>query len=137
MKENYVYPVKIYESDGMFEVCVPDFDDAVTCGDTQEEAVRAAQEIIAVNIIDLENEGRDIPVASDISDIQSSEGETVICVHVWMPYFRNITKEVYVKKTLTIPQWLDILSKEKNINFSAVLVKGLKNELGIEERRKK
>lgn len=35
------------------------------------------------------------------------------------------------KKTLTIPQRLDLLAKEKNINFSAVLVNGLKQELGL------
>ena len=50
-----------------------------------------------------------------------------------MPYWRTRAKEVYVKKTLTIPSWIDVLAKEKNLNFSNVLVKGLKKELGIEE----
>ena len=53
---------------------------------------------------------------------------------MWMPYFRHIEKIIYVKKTLTVPKWLDEMAKKKNINFSAVLVKGLKNELGIVER---
>jgi hypothetical protein len=51
-----------------------------------------------------------------------------------MPYFRNIEKVVYVKKTLTIPKWLDEMAKQQNINFSATLVKGLKNRLGIRDR---
>ena len=49
-----------------------------------------------------------------------------------MPYFRQIQKTIYVKKTLTIPKWLDEMAKEKNVNFSAILVKGLKAELGID-----
>ena len=55
----------------------------------------------------------------------------VIYIHVWLPYFRNATKEIYVKKNVTIPQWLDLLAKESNINYSAALVKGIKQELGI------
>lgn len=46
-------------------------------------------------------------------------------------YCRKIAKEVYVKKNVTIPQWLDILAKERKINYSAALVKGIKMELGI------
>jgi post-segregation antitoxin (ccd killing protein) len=47
------------------------------------------------------------------------------------------TKEVYVKKTLTIPMSLDIRARENNINFSATLVKGIKDELEEIERKKK
>jgi len=56
-------------------------------------------------------------------------------INVWMPYHRTKIKEVYVKKTLTIPVWLDMLAKENNINFSATLVKGLKEELGLSRSR--
>ena len=40
-----------------------------------------------------------------------------------------------MKKTLTIPSYLDILAKNKNINFSQVLQNALKKELGIENKR--
>ena len=45
--------------------------------------------------------------------------------------FPNDNKGDLCQKTLTIPQRLDLLAKEKNINFSAVLVNGLKQELGL------
>jgi post-segregation antitoxin (ccd killing protein) len=48
-----------------------------------------------------------------------------------MPYHKSRIKEVYVKKTLTIPSWLDILAKNNNINFSAILVKAIKKELNL------
>ena len=101
----------------------------------ESEVIRSAQEVLALCIIDNENQGEENPEPSKESDIQLEEGEKVVYVHLWMPYFRNITKEIYVKKTLTIPQWLDLLAKEKNVNFSAVLVNGLKQELGIEGRK--
>ena len=53
----------------------------------------------------------------------------MIYIHIWLPYYRNISKEVYIKKNVTIPQWLDILAKRKKINYSAALVKGLEHEL--------
>ena len=36
-----------------------------------------------------------------------------------------------IKKTLTIPQWLDIMAREKDINFSYILQEGLKKELNL------
>ena len=58
-----------------------------------------------MEILDYESRGEELPMPN--------ETETdVIYVHIWMPYFRNAAKEVYVKKNVTIPQWLDILAKE-------------------------
>ena len=36
-----------------------------------------------------------------------------------------------VKKTLSIPAWLNNIAMEQNINFSKVLQKALMNELGL------
>lgn len=49
-----------------------------------------------------------------------------------MPHHKQSIKETYVKKTLTVPVWLNILAKQANINFSSVLVKGLNEELNID-----
>ena len=79
-----------------------------------------------------EDRGIENPSPSEPGQIVTEEGEKLIYVHLWMPYFRQIQKTIYVKKTLTIPKWLDEMAKEKNVNFSAVLVKGLKSELGMD-----
>ena len=36
-----------------------------------------------------------------------------------------------MKKNVTIPQGLDILAKENNVNYSAAMVRGIKMALGI------
>lgn len=131
MKENYVYPIKIKKEDGIFLIAFPDFPDQMTEAIDESEVIRSAQELLTLCIIDNEDKGIENPEPSKESDILLEEGERVIYVHLWMPYFRKITKVVYVKKTLTIPQWLDDMAKAKGVNFSAVLVKGLKQELGI------
>ena len=93
--------------------------------ETREKAIMEAQESLALTILDYESRQQELPVANE-------DEMDVIWIHIWMPRFRNAAKEIYVKKNVTIPQWLDNLAKENNVNYSAALVKGIKNELGIE-----
>ena len=48
-----------------------------------------------------------------------------------MPLVRNEMEEQAVKKTLTIPQWLNQLAEAQNVNFSQVLQSALKEYLKI------
>lgn len=132
MQENYIYPVKVKEEDGIFLVSFPDFPNQATDAVCESEMIRNAQEVLALCIQENESEGVKNPEPSEEKDIVLEEGERLLYVHLWMPYFRRLTKEVYVKKTLTIPKWLDLLAKGSEVNFSAVLVNGLKRELGID-----
>ena len=125
MRENYIYPAKIKKEDDVYQVMFVDFPNAsLVEGETEEEAIHYAQECLALEILDKENRGEKLPEPS-------SDLENVVYIHIWMPYFRNAAKEIYVKKNVTIPQWLDILAKEKKVNYSAALVKGIKLVLGI------
>lgn len=80
---------------------------------------------MALEILDYESRNQELPIPSE-------EVSDVVFIHIWMPYFRNASKEIYVKKNVTIPQWLDILAKENKVNYSAALVRGIKMALGIE-----
>ena len=126
MKENYVYPAIVRKMGEEIEVSFLDFPDLIAVADDENEIIRTAQEVLALTILDYVDQGKKLPEPSMASG-------NIIYIHVWMPYFKNTTKEIYVKKSVTMPQWLDILAKERNINFSAALVKGVKKELGIEE----
>ena len=134
MKESYVYPAIVGRDGKDFIISFPDFPNQVTYVDTHEEVINAAQEVLALCISDNESTGTECTTPSSPESITIKDGERLVYIHVWMPYFRNIEKVVYVKKTLTIPKWLDEMAKQQNINFSATLVKGLKNRLGIRDR---
>lgn len=134
MKENYIYPVILKKEGKDVLVSFPDFPDQITAAETEEEAIVSAQEVLALCIRDNEDRGLESPIPSEQENIMLKAGEKLVYVHLWMPYFRHIEKIVYVKKTLTLPKWLDEMAKEKNINFSATLAKGLKQELGISDR---
>lgn len=130
MKENYIYPAVFSKGEeGETEIRFVDFPDIMTYSETDdiEEVVKAAQDILGLTIMDYEAEKRELPKPS-------SGVEGAAYIHVWMPYFRNTVKEIYVKKTVTIPQWLNVLAQGRKINFSAAMVRGIKEELGIEDR---
>ena len=125
MEENYAYAAKVKKVADLYQIEFIDFPKITLVQEpTMDKAIRAAQESLALTILDYENRGSDLPTPTEqLSD--------AIYIHVWMPYFRSIKKEVYLKKNVTIPQSLDLLAKESNINYSAAMVKGIKQELGI------
>lgn len=133
MKENYIYPVILHKEEDGYLITFPDFPGQMTEAETEEEAIQAAQEVLALCISQNEDMGKKNPEAKGQEEIVLDENSRLVYVHLWMPYFRKIEKVVYVKKTLTIPKWLDEMAKEKKLNFSAILAKGLKKELGIEK----
>ena len=65
-------------------------------------------------------------------NVQKDAGEVGLMPYQY-EYEKSLIKLAYVKKTLTIPSYLDILAKNKNINFSQVLQNALKKELGLEK----
>ena len=131
MKDNYTYPVLLEPSeDGMTDLFFPGFD-GVTCIHRGEDPIRAAQDYLAMEIKSYEDDGRPLPAEN--LPVEVSEGQKLIYVNLWMPYHRSKVKETYIKKTLTIPLWLDMLARENNINFSATLAEGLKRKLHLGE----
>ena len=124
-KENYVYPVRFEKNElGGYDIMPVDFEEFVGCADTLGDAYEQAQELLASAIVDYISCGRSLPAPTDNAD-------GAVYIHIWMPRFRSRIKEVYVRKNVTLPLWLDMLARENNINFSAALVRGIKQELGI------
>lgn len=133
-QENYSYPAIFdYSEAGYIDINICDFEGCTTCTVNEQDGIQSAREALALKIMEYEGIGREMPKPSQISEIKLGENQRLVFIDIWMPYWRTKAKEVYVKKTLTIPSWIDVLAKEKNLNFSNVLVKGLKRELGIEE----
>ena len=130
MKDNYTFSVILdFNEENVINIIFPDFENAITCADIDEDYITVAQDYLALTITDYEDSNKEIPVPLLYEKL--SNGQKLVYINVWMPYHRSKVKEIFIKKTLTIPSWLDILAKNNNINFSSVLVKALKNELDI------
>ena len=130
-KDKYVYPAIFYYADDVISVEFPDLPGCLTYGDTEEEALLMAREVLGLWMESVERDNEDVPKASSLLDINLEDNQRAILIDVWMPLVRKAIMNKAIKKTLTIPQWLDIKAREEDINFSQVLQEGLKRELNI------
>ena len=63
--------------------------------------------------------------------IKTEDNESLSYISVWMPLVRDRIEEKSVKKTLTIPKWLNDLAEENNVNFSQLLQVAIKKHIGL------
>lgn len=131
MKDKYVYPaIFTYDYDGI-NIEFPDIEGCFSCADTDEEALYMAEDVLGLWMVELEEENEEIPEPTNLKDIKVGKNQKTALIGVWMPTVRKAINNKSIKKTLTIPQWLDIMVREKDLNFSYILQEGLKKELNL------
>lgn len=123
---------KSEDGDESIGVYFPDLPGCISCGDSTEEAIEMAKEALSLHLYGMENDGDEIPVPSAVSEIEFDKNEIPMLIEVFMKPFREKMNTKYVKKTLSIPNWLNTEAEAQHINFSAVLQEGLKARLNIQ-----
>ncbi len=131
----YVYPAifKLLES-GEYFIKVPDLPGCITEGKNLPDALDMAQDAISMWLCDAEDNNEPIPPASDIFSLSCDKEEFVNLISVDTTEYRNLNDSRAIKKTLTIPNWLNTRAEKVGINFSQVLQTALKEKLGIHDR---
>lgn len=112
------YPAVIHPDDGRYWVEFPDLDGCFSDGDTLAEAACNAEEALGAYLCSLIERNITLPAPSDIRDVPCEDGFTSIVATEPLRY-RKSTKSV--KKTLTIPEWLNEAAESRHVNFSSVL----------------
>lgn len=130
----YIYPAIFAKEGDFYTVRFPDLESCYTQGDSLQEAYEMASDVLCLTLYNLEEEGARIPLASEASSISAASGEFVSLVSCDTLEYRQYYDNKAVKKTLTIPSWLNTMSEREGINFSAVLQSALKSALHISER---
>lgn len=126
MLKKLFYPaVFTPEDDGGYSVAFPDMNGCFTQGETIEDAYKMAFDALGLAIDFLESEKRTIPSPSTPNEIKLNENEFVVIIEFDMLEYQKKHNSKSVKKTLTIPQWLNEEAMAKNINFSQVLQEAL------------
>lgn len=131
MKDRYIYPAILEQEDGYINISFPDLEECFTYADSIEDVLISAREVLELCIYEREQDGKIIPKPSNLSSSKLS-GKTVIYVELWMLPVREKFKNISVKKTLTIPKWLNDVAIANNINFSQLLQSAIKNKLNIQ-----
>jgi predicted RNase H-like HicB family nuclease len=130
----YVYPaIFTRENDGGYSVLFPDIESCYTCGDDMAHALDMAEDILCFRLYDMEKDGETIPSPSNSKAIRADDNSVVSLVGCDTESYRRFYENKSVKKTLTIPMWLNERAERANINFSGTLQEALKVQLHIQE----
>ena len=128
----YVYPaIFTKEENGLYSVDFPDIKGCVTCGDDLADALYMAQDVLAFTLYDYERDKKKVPVPSDPDSIEVPNGSFVNCVLCDTLEYQKRNNNKAVKKTLSIPEWLNELAINAGVNFSQVLQDALKSQLNV------
>ncbi len=128
----YVYPAVFSpEEKGSYSVFFPDLEGCYTCGDDLQDAIVMAQDVLAFYLYDEEKEGNMIPEPSEAGKVEIKEGEFVNYIACDTIEYAKIHNNRAVKKTLTIPEWLNEEAVSVGVNFSQVLQEALMAKLNI------
>ena len=124
------YPA-IFISDGDgYTVEFPDLPGCVTQGDSFEEAFEMAEDAASGWILTSIEDGEDVPPPSPVQKIDSEVGHVnYIALDIDEYAKKYSTKSI--KKTLTIPEWLNTMAEKAGINFSQELQRAVKERLGL------
>ena len=125
------YPALFHKAEeGGFWISFPDFPECFTEGDDMKQAYEMAVEALGLALVNRKEEKEIIPEPSDLDEIQNEDGTIAIVEFDMLEYQRKHNSRA-VKKTLSIPEWLNEEAVAMGVNFSQVLQEALLSKLNI------
>lgn len=122
----YAYPAIFTPEDGGgFSINFPDLEGCHTCGDSLEDGIEMAEDALALVLYGYETGDQEIPSPSSPSSFSLSGDEFVNYIACDTMAYRKMYNNKAVKKTLTIPEWLNESASAMGLNFSQVLQEAL------------
>ena len=125
------YPIILTPDAGGYVVEIPDF--AIgTQGDSIPEAMEMARDAIGLMGIDMEDDGKSLPIPSTLESVSKGPGDIVTLVDVDFTEYRRQNDMRSVRRNVSLPCWLNAAAEKSGINVSAVLQAALKQQLHLE-----
>lgn len=124
----YVYPALFHfnEDDGSYTITYPDLPGCISEGKTLENALYMAQDALGVWLRFLLDDGQTVPAASDLAKVVPDSGEFVNLVRA------SVQDNRAVRRTVSIPKWMDDKVSESGISLSKVLQDALRVRLSAD-----
>lgn len=133
------YPACFFKDDSGYYVVFPDLCYLATCAPSLEEGLSAAIDCLAGYLYSCRQKGEAIPEPSPMQALQPEAiaGEMELqaadafinMVAVDVDEYARVHFEKSVKKTLTIPVWMNKAALKRGLNFSQVLQEALTERL--------
>ena len=112
----YAYPaIFTPEEDGSYSIIFPDL----------EDGIEMAEDALSLVLYGYEKDGRTIPTPSALSTLSVSGNDFINFIACDTLKYRKMYNNKAVKKTLTIPEWLNEAACSMGLNFSQILQEAL------------
>jgi antitoxin HicB len=121
----YVFPAIFKKETEGFSIHFPDLESCYTQGDNLEDGIEMAEDVLAFTLYRLERDNGVIPAPSDVKSFSVGSDELVTLIKCDTTVYKKRNNNKAVKKTLTIPEWLNEEATAKGVNFSQVLQEAL------------
>lgn len=124
----YVYPALFHlnEEDGSYTITYPDLPGCISEGKSLENALYMAQDALRVWLGYLTDQGEALPKATPALQLQAAPGEFVNLVRA------EVRDNKAVRRTVSIPKWMDDQVSAAGISLSKILQDALKARLGVQ-----
>lgn len=122
----HVYPALFHSNDdGSYTIIYPDLPGCISEGKSLGNAMYMAQSALTQWIEYLTDKKLPIPGASNPQEVSTSQGEFVNLIRA------DVKDGRAVKRTVSIPKWMDDQVSESGLSLSRVLQDALKDRLHV------
>ena len=129
--DHCIFPAVFFPDDQYIGVRFPDLPGCNTFGETLDDALSMARDALGGHLLSIEDSNEPIPEPTPFALIKTKPGETIVLIEVWLSVIRDDERDKAVKKTITIPNWLNVKAIEAQVNFSSIMQEALREKLGL------
>lgn len=124
----YVYPATFTQNDdASYTITFTDLPGCISEGKSLESAVYMAERALTQWLSFLKDEQQSLPAASDIKKIKPNTNQFISLVRA------NVRSNKAVRRTISLPEWMDAEANKAGISLSKVTQDALKEYLHIQE----
>ena len=124
--KKFFYPALFHKAEeGGFWISFPDIPECLTQGNDMSQAYEMAIDALGLALTCREKEQQPFPASSDPTTITLEPDSFLVVIEFDMLAYKKRTSSRAVKKTLSIPEWLNEAAIAMDLNFSQILQEAL------------
>ena len=123
------YAAVFTPKNGRYYVRVPDMPGCITSGDSYEDAFDMVLDAANLWMTDLVERKEKIPKATSMEQIKREDGDMLMLIQIDTDEYLRKTESRAVRRSVSIPAWMDMEVQERGLSLSRVLQDALKSQL--------
>ena len=128
--KKFFYPALFHKAyEGGFWISFPDIPECLTQGDDMTQAYEMAVDALGLALTCREKEQQPFPISSDPTTITIEPDSFLVVIEFDMLAYKKRTSSRAVKKTLSIPEWLNEAAIAMDLNFCQILQEALLSKI--------